>query len=88
MNSLKFLLLACLTLFVCSKSDNPIRYKGEVVSQPTYSTSSAGFPFIIKYMTKDNHMDSVITITLPTQYKSQGKKLSSVCGIIHWKMNL
>jgi hypothetical protein len=75
MNNLNFLLFACAIFFSCSKSDNPIRYKGEVVSQPNYCTSSTGFPFIIKYLNTANPMDSIITTTLPTQYKLLGLKI-------------
>lgn len=70
------LLLACSLLFLaCSKSKIPIRYKGEVIQQPNYCTSSTGFPFIIKYTNEFQKSDSVITINLPTQYKFIGQKI-------------
>ncbi|MEO6330262.1 MAG: hypothetical protein ABIO55_15115 [Ginsengibacter sp.] len=48
---------------------------GEVISQPNYCTSSTGFPFIIKYLDKMNHSDTIITITLPIQFKFIGQKI-------------
>lgn len=70
------LLFACfIFFFACSKSKSPIRYKGEVVQQPNYCTSSTGFPFIIKYINEFQNFDSVVTINLPTQYKFIGQKI-------------
>ena len=61
--------------FCCKKEKDKIIYTGEVISQPNYCTSSKGFPFIIKYLDKKNHSDTVITITLPIQYKFIGQKI-------------
>lgn len=75
MNYITFLLLACLTFSSCKKSNTSIRYKGEVSSQPNYCTCSTGFPFIIKYTSSANVQDSIITTTLPVQYKLIGQKI-------------
>ena len=34
-----------------------------------------GFPFIIKYLDKMDHSDTIITITLPIQYKFISQKI-------------
>lgn len=59
----------------CKKEKDKIIYTGEVISQPNYCTSSTGFPFIIKYLDKMDHSDTIITITLPIQYKFIGQKI-------------
>jgi hypothetical protein len=61
--------------FACEKRVEKVIYNGEVVSQPNYCTSSTGFPFIIRYSDKFNSTDSIITVTLPTQYKFLGQKI-------------
>lgn len=58
----------------CRKQSSQFRYYGEVIAQPNYCTSSKGYPFIIKY-SKNNTTDTVITITLPIQYKFIGQKI-------------
>ena len=76
MKSKTLLLLAfAIGFFACKKENDKTMYKGEVVSQPNYCTSGTGFPFIIKYLDKINHSDSVITITLPVQYKFINQKI-------------
>lgn len=68
--------LAFITIsFCCKKENHKIMYTGEVISQPNYCTSSTGFPFIIKYLDKIDHSDTIITITLPIQYKFIGQKI-------------
>lgn len=62
-------------LFCCKKEKDKIIYSGEVISQPNYCTSSTGFPLIIKYLDEINHSDTIITITLPIQYKFIGQKI-------------
>lgn len=57
------------------KENDKTMYKGEVISQPNYCTSGTGFPFIIKYIDSMNHSDSIITITLPIQYKFINQKI-------------
>lgn len=69
------LLAFVMALFSCKKENDKIMYKGEVISQPNYCTSSTGFPFIIKYLDNMNHSDSIITITLPIQYKFISQKI-------------
>ena len=63
-------------IWSCRKKIDSVRYKGEVISQPNYCTSSTGFPFIIKYLNGNNILDSSITINLPTQYKFIGQKIT------------
>ena len=68
--------LAFSIIFLCCKKEKEkIIYTGEVISQPNYCTSSTGFPFIIKYLDKMSHSDTIITITLPIQYKFIGQKI-------------
>ena len=68
--------LAFSIIFLCCKKEKEkIMYTGEVISQPNYCTSSTGFPFIIKYLDKMSHSDTIITITLPIQYKFIGQKI-------------
>jgi hypothetical protein len=64
-----------LILLSCGKETNNIKYKGEVISQPNHCTCSTGYPFIIKYTTTANKIDSFITTTLPTPYKFLGQKI-------------
>lgn len=59
----------------CTKKNSTFIYKGVVISQPNYCTSGTGFPFIIKYIDKMNRSDSIITATLPIQYKFIGQKI-------------
>jgi hypothetical protein len=68
-------LSVAIIFFCCKKEKDKIVYMGEVISQPNYCTSSTGFPFIIKYLDRTNHSDSIITTTLPTQYKFIGQKI-------------
>lgn len=71
-----FFSLAFSIIFLCCKKEKEkIIYAGEVISQPNYCTSSTGFPFIIKNLDKMNHSDTIITITLPIQYKFIGQKI-------------
>ena len=68
--------LAFSIIFLCCKKEKEkIIYSGEVISQPNYCTSSTGFPFIIKYLDKMNYSDTIITISLPIQYKFIGQKI-------------
>ena len=70
-----FVFSALLFLLSCSKGTDKVKIKGEVIRQPNYCTSSTGFPFIIKYTTITNQVDSFITTTLPVSYKFIGKKI-------------
>lgn len=76
---MKFKTLLSLVLTIiflsCKKEKNKIIYKGEVISQPNYCTSGKGFPFVIKYLNGMNNSDTVITITLPIQFKFIGQKI-------------
>ncbi|MDP1764792.1 MAG: hypothetical protein Q8L07_12995 [Sediminibacterium sp.] len=76
MKQKNILLLSVLILtFACSKKDNAIVYKGEVIRQPNSCTSGAGFPFIIKYVNTNNQVDSFITTTLPIPYHFLNTKI-------------
>lgn len=74
MKTLAIVLAFLISVGSCKKHSNPIRYYGEVISQPNYCTSSTGYPFIIQY-SNNNTVDTIITITLPTQYKFIGQKI-------------
>jgi hypothetical protein len=62
-------------LFCCKKENDKFKFKGEVISQPNYCTSSTGFPFVVKYLGRMNQSDTIITTTLPIQYKFIGQKI-------------
>ena len=75
MKNKSFLLLVLIVgLVSCKKENNKIHY-GEVASQPNYCTSSTGFPFVIKYTSTTNQIDSFITTTLPIQYKFKDQRI-------------
>jgi hypothetical protein len=68
--------LIIVTFFLsCSKNNNNNVYDGEVIRQPNYCTASTGFPFIIQFTNQENDVDSLITTTLPSQYKFIGQKI-------------
>ena len=64
------------TVLSCEKenSEGPI-YIGEVIQQRNDCTGSTGFPFIIKY-SQGNEIDSLITLTLPTEFKLIGTRIT------------
>ena len=70
-----FIFFALLILLSCRKETDKIKIKGEVISQPNYCTSSTGFPFIIRFTSTTNQIDSFITTTLPVPYKFIGQKI-------------
>ena len=71
------ILIVCVLLlaFSCHKLNNSTRYKGKIISQPNYCTSSTGYPFIIEYTNSSNVLDSFITATLPAEFKILGQRI-------------
>jgi hypothetical protein len=59
----------------CKREAAIMRFQGQVIRQLPSCTSSAGHPFVVSFL-KEATVDSLITITLPSQYQVVGLKIS------------
>lgn len=64
-----------LLAYSCTKNSDTI-FTGVVKRQESGCSGSTGFVFIIKYVDQNNREDSFSTLTLPTQYKLPGTKIT------------
>ena len=56
---------------VCFTKENitPVEFNGEVIREIIDCSSPKGYPYLVKYTTASNRVDSFVTTSLPAAYK-------------------
>ena len=60
----------------CKKTGEPDIYYGEVINSYSYCNSLKGTPYVVKYTTLNNAIDSFLTTSLIAPYQLPGTKIS------------